>query len=655
MSKTPDNHALSQEDCTQTVISLNALGQKVLTHKWLMFFIIFTLAFTLMAKFMFDVGVIRIVPTGKKNTDSNGSGVRVSAIVKNNHETYDLYRIMPDGWSAVGGENIESDKNSNKPLELRTRRYDSLQVTFCGGPDMGKVSIQTPGGSFLVDLYVPEEEDDVRVDIPFAVAEAFPFSKSLAIGAALAAALTAICYFLSNRASPGMIALVSCMTGYAGAILLILGGVELGKRTDACFIAAYGFFAELAIPRLIKERRVKPVGKVVFLAILSAYAAIALLYRFLVKPYSSFHFGIYGLIQFALAFTFWYFFFYVVITFAEGLINSERKTTSDMRGDICMGRMIAVLIPCYNESATIAKVVSDFRRELPEADIYVYDNNSTDGTADIARKAGAIVKREPKQGKGNVLRSMFREINADCYLLVDGDDTYPAECARELCDQVLDHGMDMVVGDRLSATYFTENKRQFHNFGNRLVRGSVNFFFKGHVHDIMSGYRAFSTRFVKSFPVLSAGFEIETEMTIHALDKNMNISEIPVQYRDRPQGSVSKLNTIPDGLKVLFTIFRFYKDYRPLPFFSILALLLFLCTGIIAGPILYEFFTIGYTSHMAKLTLSGFIMIAGMLSFGCGLILDTMMKKAKQDFEIYMNMIEIGLDSQKKKEEAAGQ
>ena len=308
-----------------------------------------------------------------------------------------------------------------------------------------------------------------------------------------------------------------------------------------------------------------------------------------------------------------------------------------------MNKSIAVLIPCYNESTTIAKVVSDFRRELPQADIYVYDNNSSDGTADIARQAGAIVLREPKQGKGNVLRTMFREINADCYLLVDGDDTYPAEYAKELCAQVLEYDMDMVVGDRLSATYFTENKRVFHSFGNRLVRNSVNFFFKGHVRDIMSGYRAFSTRFVKSFPILSTGFEIETEMTIHALDKNMNISEIPVQYRDRPQGSESKLNTISDGMKVLFTIFKLYKNYRPLPFFSIIALLLFLCTGIIAGPILYEFFATGYTAHVAKLTLSCFIMLAGMLSFGCGLILDTVMRKAKQDFEIYINMIEIAI------------
>lgn len=313
-----------------------------------------------------------------------------------------------------------------------------------------------------------------------------------------------------------------------------------------------------------------------------------------------------------------------------------------------MVQSIAVLIPCYNESTTIAKVVADFRRELPLANIYVYDNNSSDGTADIARQAGAIVRKEPRQGKGNVLRTMFREINADCYLLVDGDDTYPAEYAQRLCDQVLNYNMDMVVGDRLSATYFTENKRAFHNIGNRLVRSSVNFFFKGHVQDIMSGYRAFSPGFVKSFPVLSTGFEIETEMTIHALDKNMSISEIPVQYRDRPQGSESKLNTVSDGMKVLFTIFKLYKNYRPLPFFTMIALLLSLCTVIIAGPILYEFFTTGYTEHVAKLTLSGFIMLAGMLSLGCGLILDTVMKKAKQDFEIHMNIIEIALMGQDK-------
>ena len=319
-----------------------------------------------------------------------------------------------------------------------------------------------------------------------------------------------------------------------------------------------------------------------------------------------------------------------------------------------MEKAIAVLIPCYNEAATIGNVVSSFRLALPTADIYVYDNNSSDGTAELAERAGAIVRHEPKQGKGNVLRTMFQDIDADCYILVDGDDTYPAESAPLMCAEVLERNVDMVVGDRLSATYFTENKRAFHNFGNKLVRSSVNFFFKGKVHDIMSGYRAFSPIFVKSFPVLSKGFEIETEMTIHALDKNLNISEIPVQYRDRPQGSESKLNTVSDGVKVLFTIFRLYKDYRPLPFFVAVALIFALCSGVIAGPVLYEFFTQGQTAHIPKLLLSAFVMLAGMLSLNCGLILDTETKKAKQDFEIRVNMLKIMLKRTKQRDTVKG-
>lgn len=321
-----------------------------------------------------------------------------------------------------------------------------------------------------------------------------------------------------------------------------------------------------------------------------------------------------------------------------------------MKGDRCMNGKIAVLVPCYNEAETITKVVSDFRKELPDAEIYVYDNNSTDGTGELARQAGAIVRREPRQGKGNVLRSMFRDISADCYVLVDGDDTYPAEAAPILCDMVLNQQVDMAVGDRLSGTYFTENKRAFHNFGNQLVRNSVNFFFRGNIHDIMSGYRAFSPAFVKSFPVLSKGFEIETEMTIHALDKNMNVSEIPIQYRDRPEGSVSKLNTFSDGMKVIFTIFKLYKDYRPLPFFSIIALLLALCSGVIGGPSLFEFFYTGYTDHVFMLLISGFVMLAGMLSLSCGLILDTETKRAKQDFEVRMNMLQLLLSSEEQKD-----
>lgn len=229
-------------------------------------------------------------------------------------------------------------------------------------------------------------------------------------------------------------------------------------------------------------------------------------------------------------------------------------------------KKIAVLIPCYNESKTIQKVVADYRTALPEADIYVYDNNSSDGTDVLAREAGAIVRYEHCQGKGNVIRTMFREIHADAYLMIDGDDTYPAEYARQMVDLVLNDKVDMVIGDRLSSTYFEENKRPFHNMGNVLVRKLVNRFFHGDITDIMTGYRAFSPIFVKSFPVLSKGFEIETEMTIHALDKNLSLRSIPVTYRDRPEGSVSKLNTYSDGFKVLKTIFNLYKNYRPMPF-----------------------------------------------------------------------------------------
>ena len=256
-------------------------------------------------------------------------------------------------------------------------------------------------------------------------------------------------------------------------------------------------------------------------------------------------------------------------------------------------KKIAVLIPCYNESKTIKKVIKDYKEVLPEADIYVYDNNSTDGTDEIARKAGAIVKYEYRQGKGNVIRSMFKDIDADCYLMIDGDDTYPKENAREMCDLVLNKGADMVVGDRLSSTYFTENKRPFHNVGNRLVRWLINSLFKGNINDIMTGYRAFSYEFVKTFPVLSKGFEIENEMTIHALDKNMYVEELPVEYRDRPAGSVSKLNTYSDGFKVLKTIARLFKEYKPMIFFGLISLL-FLIVSIIFGiPVFHDYFKTG--------------------------------------------------------------
>lgn len=302
---------------------------------------------------------------------------------------------------------------------------------------------------------------------------------------------------------------------------------------------------------------------------------------------------------------------------------------------------IAILIPCYNESKTIAKVVADYRAALPEADIYVYDNNSKDGTDEIARKAGAIVRYEHRQGKGNVIRTMFREIDADCYLMIDGDDTYPAENAREMVNQVLNHGVDMVVGDRLSSTYFTENKRPFHNVGNVLVRKLVNSFFGGNVTDIMTGYRAFSRTFVKSFPIMSKGFEIETEMTIHALDKNLCLSSVPVGYRDRPAGSVSKLNTFSDGFKVLKTIGRLVKDYKPLPFFSVIAALLFVIALVLFVPVMVEYNAIGLVPRIPTLVVSGFVMIASLLVFAVGLVLDTQGKKSRQNFEIQMNIIEM--------------
>lgn len=245
----------------------------------------------------------------------------------------------------------------------------------------------------------------------------------------------------------------------------------------------------------------------------------------------------------------------------------------------------AILIPCYNEEKTIRKVVRDWKKEIPAATIYVYDNNSTDNTAKIAEEEGAVVRREYKQGKGNVIRRMFREIDAQCYIMIDGDDTYPVEYGKQMMNEVLEKKTDMVVGDRLSSTYFEENKRPFHNFGNSLVRFSINHLFKSDIRDIMTGYRAFSFQFVKSFPVLSKGFEIETEMSIHAIDKNMQISNVIIEYRDRPEGSESKLNTYSDGFKVLKTIYRLYKNYKPLNFFGLLALLLIIIALVLVVPI----------------------------------------------------------------------
>ena len=299
---------------------------------------------------------------------------------------------------------------------------------------------------------------------------------------------------------------------------------------------------------------------------------------------------------------------------------------------------IAVLIPCFNESMTIEKVVKDYRVALPEADIYVYDNNSTDGTDKIARDAGAIVKYEYRQGKGNVIRSMFRDIEADCYLMIDGDDTYPAESAREMCELVLNKGVDMVIGDRLSSTYFKENKRPFHNVGNRTVRFLINKIFKSNVKDIMTGYRAFSRSFVKNFPVLSKGFEIETEMTIHALDKNFFIQEIPVEYRDRPQGSVSKLNTVSDGIKVIMTIFRLFSEYKPLKFFSILSSLLSLISTGFIIPVFIEYFKTGEVPRFPTLFACIGVYIVAALLFGCGIILHAVAKKHRMLFELIMNI-----------------
>ena len=299
-------------------------------------------------------------------------------------------------------------------------------------------------------------------------------------------------------------------------------------------------------------------------------------------------------------------------------------------------KKIAVLIPCYNESKTIKKVVEDYKKALPEADIYVYDNNSSDHTDEIARKAGAIVKYEYRQGKGNVIRSMFKDIDADCYLMIDGDDTYPAENAKEMCDLILEKKADMVIGDRLSSTYFTENKRPFHNFGNRLVRGLINFLFESDVRDIMTGYRAFSYEFVKTFPVLSKGFEIETEMTIHALDKNFLLKEVKVGYRDRPAGSVSKLNTYRDGFRVLKTIGRLFKEYKPTIFFSLLSLLFLIISFVFGIPVFAEYFKTGLVPRYPTLIFSGFMLMIAIILFACGLILEVVVKKHRQLFELML-------------------
>ena len=301
---------------------------------------------------------------------------------------------------------------------------------------------------------------------------------------------------------------------------------------------------------------------------------------------------------------------------------------------------IAVLIPCYNESKTIEKVVTDWKRELPEAVIYVYDNNSTDNTAELARKAGAVVRHEYQQGKGNVVRRMFREIDAQCYIMIDGDDTYPAEYGRQMAELVLNKEADMEVGDRLSSTYFEENKRPFHNFGNSLVRKVINQLFQTNIRDIMTGYRAFSYLFVKSFPVLSKGFEIETEMSIHAVEKNMRIENVVIEYRDRPEGSESKLNTYSDGLKVLRTIFRLYKNYRPMGFFGGIAAILILISVAMFIPILLKFLDTGLVPNFPTLIVSGFIALTAILSRFSGLILATIVEKDRQEFEFRLHLIQ---------------
>lgn len=304
-----------------------------------------------------------------------------------------------------------------------------------------------------------------------------------------------------------------------------------------------------------------------------------------------------------------------------------------------MADKIAVLIPCYNESKTVAKVIRDMKKALPEAVIYVYDNNSTDGTDEIARKEGAVVRYEYQQGKGNVIRSMFRDIDAQCYLMVDGDDTYPAEFAAEMCSKVLEKGTDMVVGDRLSSTYFTENKRPFHNFGNSIVRGSINRLFKSNIKDIMTGYRAMSYRFVKTFPVLSRNFEIETEMTIHAIDKNMQVENVVIEYRDRPEGSESKLNTYADGFKVLKTIVKMFKNYKPLEFFSLIAAVLFVVGMVFFIPVLVHFLEVGTVEKIPTLIVSGFVILTAIIFWFSGIILSTLVNQHKQDFEYQTQMV----------------
>ena len=302
---------------------------------------------------------------------------------------------------------------------------------------------------------------------------------------------------------------------------------------------------------------------------------------------------------------------------------------------------VALLIPCYNEEKTIAKVIEDARRFLPEAVVYVYDNNSTDDTAKIAKEHGAIVRQERQQGKGNVLRRMFREIDAECYVLTDGDDTYPLENAKEMVRLVLEEKADMVVGDRLSSTYFSENKRPFHNLGNSMVRGSINGLFHCDIKDIMTGYRTFSYNFVKTFPVLSKGFEIETDMTIHAVNNNMQIANVIVDYRDRPEGSESKLNTYSDGFKVLRTIARLFRVYKPMQFFSLVSLVLLLISFGFFLPVFLDYVKTGLVAKFPTLIVCGFVALAAIQSFFAGMILSNNANKDRRDFEFQLGLIEM--------------
>ena len=305
---------------------------------------------------------------------------------------------------------------------------------------------------------------------------------------------------------------------------------------------------------------------------------------------------------------------------------------------------IAVLIPCYNESQTIERVVTDFKRVLPEAVIYVYDNNSTDGTDEIARKAGAVVCYEHQQGKGNVIRRMFRDIDAECYVMADGDDTYPAEFALEMVDKVLNRNVDMVVGDRLSSTYFQENKRPFHNSGNALVRYAINKLFQTDIKDIMTGYRAFSYLFVKSFPVVSKGFEIETEMSIHAADKNMFVENVIIEYRDRPEGSESKLNTFEDGWKVIRTILRLFRTYKPKTFFGLMSTVLMVLGVGFMIPVLVDYLNTGLVERYPTLFVCCFVILTAIISWFSGQILHTIRWKNRQDFEMRLHQVKLDYD-----------